>query len=325
MKNSVALINFYFAEKKPEFIEVYLSSISFCKSIDLFLFTNFTIDGQYENVKVIKTDFKTFSGEIVKKINAELRNIGIRDRVEISSPYKIADFRPAFGLCFQELIQGYNFWGGCDLDIVIGDIEKYVTDAVMEKYDKLYEHAHFFLIRNSYECNRRFLENYEQSFAAAVHMKTNSFFEELYYKPWIPGGGINAIFDRHDKLFKNRSALCDISYKYNNLIDPKNPSLSNRNVFLFDKGKLFRLSLKEGQILKQEYFYAHFQKRELDIRTDVLDRFYVVNDAVVPYEEISPAVFRYTDKLTYITWKWIKLRYIGAISRKIHGTFRRRI
>ena len=88
----IVIFNFYFAEKKPDFVEVYLSSISFCKNIDVILFTNFTIDGQYENVKVVKTDFKTFSGILQKRINEELNKLGINDKVKIVTPYKIADY-----------------------------------------------------------------------------------------------------------------------------------------------------------------------------------------------------------------------------------------
>lgn len=319
---TIALINFYFAKEKPEYMDFYLSSISYNKDIDLFLFTNLDLSYEYDNVHIIRTSFEKFSATICSKIEIELKKRGIKDKVIIKHPYKIADFRPTFGLCFQEYIKDYDFWGGCDLDLIFGNIRKYVPDDVLEKYDKIYEHGHFFLIRNNEECNRMFLEDFESSFKGVLHLEKNSFFEEVYEKPWLPHGGINSIFDRKGRLYKNRKALCDISFKYQNLIDLKNGSGSNQNVFLFDKGALYRLSLHGEKIEKKEYFYAHFQKRRLKVHTNQLDQFYATNTAFESFEKIGIDMFKDTSNVNKITYKYFKFRYLDSIRRKIQGDFR---
>lgn len=318
----IAIINFYFAKTVPSYMDFYLSSFSYNPTVDLYLFTNLELDCTYSNVHIIKTTFEKFADQIKTTVEAELKKMGIQDRVVISHPYKIADFRPAFGLCFQEYICEYDFWGGCDLDLIFGNIRKYIPDETLDNYDKIYEHGHFFLIRNTEECNKAFLEDYEKSFAGVLHLEKNSFFEEVYEKPWLPHGGINPIFDKRGRLYKNRKAFCDISFKYTNLIDLKNDSGSCQNVFKFVQGNLYRLSLINDEIRCEECFYAHFQKRQVPVHTDCLDCFYVTNVGFEQYAEDSMKIFEHTDKKKKITYKYIKFRYLDSIRRKINGDFK---
>lgn len=53
-------------------------------------------------------------------------------------PFKICDFRPAFGIIFSELIKDFDFWGYGDLDIVFGDIRTFFTRNVLSKNDALF-------------------------------------------------------------------------------------------------------------------------------------------------------------------------------------------
>ena len=318
----IALINFYFADTIPEYMPFYLSSVAYNSSIDLYLFTNLNIDNKANNIKIIQTTFDWFSNRIESTVQNEMKKRGIVDDVEIKSAYKIADFRPTFGLCFQEYIKGYDFWGGCDLDLIFGNIRKYVPDEVLDNYDKIYEHGHFFLIRNTEECNTTFLDDFNNCFKGVLQLEKNSFFEEVYEKPWLPHGGINSIFKRKGRLYTNRQAFCDISFKYNNLIDLKNPSGSNQNIFAFDHGTLYRCSLINGNVNREEVFYAHFQKRRLEAETSSLNKFIVGNAAFYNYEKITVSSFKITQKINIITKKYLKFKYYDAIYRKLNGDFK---
>ena len=318
----IALINFYFADKIPDYMDFYLASVANNISIDLFLFTNLNIISNYTNIRIVKMELSEFINIIENSVSNELKRRGIDDEVKIKSAYKIADFRPTFGLCFQEYIKDYDFWGGCDLDIVFGNIRKYIPDSVLDHYDKIFEHGHFFLIRNSQECNTAFLEDYENCFKGVLKLDKNSFFEEVYEKPWLPHGGINSIFEKKGALYKNRKCICDISFKFHNLIDLKNPSLSKQNVFSLDKGRLYRHTYFKGKVVSQEIFYAHFQKRLLKVHTKDVFKYIIGNDAFEKYELITKSTFRYTSKFNIITKRYIKFRYLDAVSRKIHGDFK---
>lgn len=318
---TIALINFYFAKEKPDYMDYYISSCAYNPDIDFYIFTNLKLDYEYSNIHIVNMEFADFAQIIKEHIECELINKGIKDEVIIKQPYKIADYRPTFGLCFQKWVKDYDFWGYCDLDVIFGNIRKYITDEIMDSYDKLYEHGHFSIIRNTEECNKMFLRDYENSFYSVLHMDKNSFFEEVYEKKWLPHGGINSIFDKEGALYKNRKALCDISFKFGNLIDLKNPSGSNQNVYVFKEGQLYRLSYINGNIEKKEIFYVHFQKRSLHNEAQNLDAFYADNTAFRDYESISSNMFKGTTKWNVLTKKWIQFRYVDALKRKLNKDF----
>ena len=46
--------------------------------------------------------------------------------VKIDSPWELCAFRPAYGDIFEEYFNGYDFWGYGDLDVIYGDLDKYI-------------------------------------------------------------------------------------------------------------------------------------------------------------------------------------------------------
>ena len=79
-----------------------------------------------QNVKLI---FKTLE-EISAAASEKLGFV-----VNINYPYKLCDFKPAYGFLFPELIKGYDFWGHGDIDVVYGNIRDFITDEVMQGFD----------------------------------------------------------------------------------------------------------------------------------------------------------------------------------------------
>lgn len=77
----------------------------------------------------------------VKTVNYSLDQIA--ERVETSfsiktsnfRPYKMCDLKPAYGHLFPELIEGYDFWGFGDIDLIYGNLERYFTDRILDKYE----------------------------------------------------------------------------------------------------------------------------------------------------------------------------------------------
>jgi hypothetical protein len=53
------------------------------------------------------------------------------------SPYKTVDFRPAFGLLFSDHLDGCDFWGHGDIDVVYGDLARFLDDDRFGSYDVL--------------------------------------------------------------------------------------------------------------------------------------------------------------------------------------------
>ena len=320
----IVLLNSYFANAKPNYLDFYISSCAFNKTIDFVFFTNLNLEYNYPNIKIVKMEFEEFAGIIKNRISNGLKERGIWDEVRIPSPYKLCDFKVCLGYCLSEYIEGYDFWGGFDIDLIYGDIRAFVKEDILNKYDKIYEHGHFSLIRNNKECNEMFFENYEKSFKYVLMSDFNTFFEEIYEKPWMPAGGVNCRFDEKNKLYKSRNDFCDISFKYHNLLDLKNVAKTNKVVILFDKGKLYRCVEYKKAVLKEEILYSHFQKRNLSCNTENLSYFYVDNDSLngVPQNEID--MFRNVRKIDFITYRYFKFRYLDYFKRRREGALNKK-
>jgi len=53
--------------------------------------------------------------------------LGIENAI-VDDGRKVCDYRCAFGLLYADLLDGYEFWGHTDLDMVYGRVENWVTD-----------------------------------------------------------------------------------------------------------------------------------------------------------------------------------------------------
>jgi hypothetical protein len=74
---------------------------------------------------------------------------------------KVCDYRCALGLLYAKELEGYDFWGTVDLDMVFGDVKEWFPDSLLEQYDVISNHdtyvsGPFSLYRNSLEVNTLF-------------------------------------------------------------------------------------------------------------------------------------------------------------------------
>lgn len=71
----------------------------------------------------------------LKKFEQRVRErLGIEPCI-LSGTGKAWDYRPALGVLFEEEIKGYDYWGHTDFDCVYGDINKFMPDEELVKYD----------------------------------------------------------------------------------------------------------------------------------------------------------------------------------------------
>ncbi len=145
---SIVLIVPYIG-KWPFWFEVYLISIAKNPTINWLFITDCTIPREYpENVKFLPTTLEQLNQEINRVLDTKVP----------LSPRKLCDIRPAYGKVFQEEIKDYDFWGFCDVDIVWGDIRKFVTKGMLGDYDIISSRkealsGHFTIFRNTDRLN----------------------------------------------------------------------------------------------------------------------------------------------------------------------------
>ena len=149
MKKQCVLILPYFG-KFNNYFSLFLRSCGANPSYDFLIFTDSTEPYQYpSNVHVVPMTLDEFKANAKKKIGFD---------VCIPSPYKLCDFKPAYGFLFEDYIQDYEYWGHCDCDLVFGDLETLLTPILKEGYDKIFAAGHLTLYRNTAENNRRFMK-----------------------------------------------------------------------------------------------------------------------------------------------------------------------
>jgi hypothetical protein len=51
------------------------------------------------------------------------------------TPYKLCDYKPSYGLLFEDLLQCYDWWGFGDIDVVLGNLKSFLPDKDLESFD----------------------------------------------------------------------------------------------------------------------------------------------------------------------------------------------
>ena len=144
--NSIAILICWYGPY-PWYFRYFVHSCSFNPTIDYYIITDNQqqIDYVSKNITVVH---KTLN-EIKTTISEKLGFV-----VNLSYPYKLCDFRPAFGVIFSEIVKEYEFWGSSDIDLLYGDIRNFMTEEVLQSYDIIslrpeYVTGFFSLYRNS--------------------------------------------------------------------------------------------------------------------------------------------------------------------------------
>lgn len=55
--------------------------------------------------------------------------------VQIRDPVKLCDFKPTFGRIFFEYLQDYDYWGYCDIDLILGNLSKFIPPLITDEPD----------------------------------------------------------------------------------------------------------------------------------------------------------------------------------------------
>ena len=163
MRHKPALILPYYGTL-PNYFPLWLKSAGTNPDFTFMIFTDCDMSGYNvpENVRVIHL---TFDG--LKKLIAPHLDFAF----VLGTPYKLCDYRPMFGLIFADWLKGYDFWGHVDPDIIWGNMSRFITDDLLDKYSKLYRNGHLVLYRNTPEVN---------SFALHKLPYWNIYYKDIY-------------------------------------------------------------------------------------------------------------------------------------------------
>ena len=120
-----ALVNCHFG-KLPSWLPYFIKSASTVKCADFYIMTDDNIDSYNSFCKDHGFDnviFKAFSVEQLETIVSE-KTSTIYKLPEVR---KICDWKTAYNFLFTDTLITYKYWGHCDLDIIMGDLDSYLS------------------------------------------------------------------------------------------------------------------------------------------------------------------------------------------------------
>lgn len=147
----VVVIIPYFGDSLPEYFDLFLKTVRNNGKIMFYFFSNLDFS------KNLPTNCKLFNYSL-KEMEA-LVSLKTGSDVKLVNPYKLCDLKPFYGAIFQDYIADYDFWGISDIDLIFGNMQKFIFDSgILMKYDIIsfreeWLSGVFALFRNSSEVN----------------------------------------------------------------------------------------------------------------------------------------------------------------------------
>jgi hypothetical protein len=268
--NKIIVFFPHFGTLPPQY-KMWRASALYNTDIDFMFFTDCDVEPA-KNIIVHKMSFANFKQMVQIKFDFPIM---------LDRPYKICDYRPAFAYIFSEFINGYDFWGWGDLDVVYGDIRHFVTDDVLLHYKMISGFGHFTLYKNDEYVNTFFMKKVDGyvSYKEAFSQRRSMYFDEYEYK----GFG--------DKWRDCHPEDCWLKWPFDNASKPKQSYHFNsltrgwqQVIFEHIDNKLYMIRFNHGKIEKKESLYAHFQHRSfMKDRVTDYSHFLITPNAIIDY------------------------------------------
>lgn len=249
----------------PNYFQLFLNSCYHNQNIDFLIFTdNQLVESQ--NIRVIHMDWKRFIEMIQNKFDF---------KINIPTPYKLCDFRPAYGYIFEDFIKDYDYWGHCDADLIWGNLSL-LQPLLTNGFERIGTYGHLMLYKNDYDVNRWFINlnsprvpNYKDVFSTDLNLSFDEF------------AGMNILLTDNHKKVCDKRLFDDIIFYSSNLYSRRDflgikLKHNTPQIFHYNKGKLFRRVWMNNQWNIDESLYVHLQKRKMEIKIDDIDNYFII-------------------------------------------------
>lgn len=315
MKKTVAFILPYIG-KFNNYFNLFLQSCSFNPDIDWFIFTDNDAKSIYPNIYFIKITFEDLKKRIQKQYDFEIL---------LDNPYDLCDFKVAYGEIFQDYIREYDFWGFCDCDLIFGNLRHFVTDDILDTYDKIYLRGHCTLFRNNAEINslyRRSINGNERYKYCFTHAGAHHFDEG----PADCVEGINMIFTQAQKKIYDRHDFMDVNiYHYgffqtDFINEPEEIAISRNSFFYWERGRLVRSYQSNAGVIEKEFMYIHLQKRKMNVTFSCNDSLKLPQKYIIVPNKFEK--FDQSKEKSYLSMNRDRI-YWGYLAKRVKTKIRR--
>lgn len=282
----IAMFAPYFAKPGvnfPNYFEYWQKSAGANNKIDFYIPTNIDTSRcrKYDNIHYLPMTDQDFWDKVQSVLDFPISH----------DYYKTGEYRILFGIIFKDLIREYDYWGYTELDMIYGDILKFVSPYIENDAEVIGYTAPFRLMKNMEKLNlmpfndvegfehpltleRALSENYCWYFSEASGMNIR------YYQAGID---IISIYDVFGDII--------VKYRYLTCI-----GMEGKWGFNWDNGKLTGYNDRNEQ---KEFMAIHFQKKRMEIKSEFpSDKFCIIPDMIIDEGENDPRILVPTLKYT---------------------------
>ncbi len=180
----------------PFWMPFYLRSCAFNADIDWVFYTDCGIPPDApDNVRFIEIAFADYCALVSSRLDIDFCP---------QSPYKLCDIKPALGLIHQDDLRGYDYWGFGDVDVIYGDLRRYLSTERLQSFSLVSTHArrvsgHLCVMRNDEQWRGAFKQvgGWREQFQSSEHQAFDErAFSKLFirHKNWPQW--LRSLFDR---------------------------------------------------------------------------------------------------------------------------------
>ena len=294
--------------KLPTFFPYFLLTAKRNQKIDFLVYTDQKVDKfsilNAKNIEFVTLSFDDLRDKVQSKFDFE---------ISLKTPYKLCDYKVAYGFIFEEELKEYEYWGFCDTDVLLGDIYQFLEEHnfFTDDYARYGLLGHLQIFKNSEEVNRIFMSgqglNYRLDYHNVFTSGQNFIFDEAE--------GIQKLFEKsgfdqlQDKFFDDID-ISHFSFREYGEVDPK------RYYFWSEKTGLESIEIKDGTLVIEYPLYAHFQKRMIECpEFKECDSFYVIPNQLVVGEKISIQKIEEVTKNKFY-WEYVKSTFLKKFKKE---------
>lgn len=309
----------------PGLFPLWLESCRLNPAIDWLIYTDDVTAFNYPaNVRPV---YRSFS---------EIKDIFQRNfdfTITLDSIPKLCDYKTAYGDIFKEEIKEYDHWGYCDLDVIWGNLEKFIREYALLKYDKAADAGHFTLYKNTPEITELYKRGAEKGLMDYKTVYTSP--EIFAFDEWGGGKGINAIFLAHEKtLFYEKLLFADINVFSYNLQTTRTQYGDNtaeekqkqKIIYQYVNGSLYQhfTTGEPRAAYRNEELYIHLQKRNMIIPAHLTPNSFIIvpPNKIISWNENDPVTLETVNRFGAVpglywanVFRYVKKKFKPGLNR----------
>ncbi|MDQ1482515.1 MAG: hypothetical protein QOF35_591 [Actinomycetota bacterium] len=273
---SIRLVVPYFGER-PAYFPLVMRSMAANPDVSWLLLTEQPVPDAPRNVAVQRYTFDDLANRIRSHFDFE---------ISLEAPYKLCDFRPAFGEIFADELVGYDFWGHSDLDVIFGQIREHLPASAFDT-DKILFNGSFSLYRNTVETAGWY--RHEVGKVSYRDAMTNT--AAMHFDEWA---GIYYIVEDLRATAWHEDVIFDISF-HQYRTRAETPKGRDPRRYAWERGEVCEYRLERGRLIRRTALLIHLQKRVLRApAADVLaaERYFILPNGFAVQNSVTPWAVR---------------------------------